>query len=78
LDPLFEWDQEGSPGEEVPPGPRVLERPDRKAFIKRMSREVELRKRVRMCWDARGQRGDARVGVKVRQMYTKLRGSASH
>jgi len=78
LDPLFEWDQERSPREEVPPGPRVLERPDRKAVSKRMSREGELRKRVRMCWEARGQRGDARVGVKVRQMYTKLRGSASH
>ena len=78
MDPLLKRDQKGFPREEVPPRPGVLERPDRKAFIKRMSREVELRKRVRVCWDARGQRGDARVGVKVRQMYTKLRGSASH
>jgi len=43
-----------------------------------MNREGELRKRGRVGRESRRQGGDACVCVRVRQMYTELRGSASH
>ena len=78
MDPLFERDQKGFPCEEVPPRPGVFERPDRKAVSKGMNREGELLKRGWMGRESRRQGGDACVCVRVRQMYSELRGRASH